>query len=173
MLDRLPALLPFVVFAAAASWAETFAHLDMETEPVSITLTPVDEGHKVVRLPALEYRIRVHGRCAAEQRAESVSISAADTQAMLTGAQLADAGLIVVDLVVPAQQLAPLIVDGFCSSQDRTARELLVESVVMANLSLRCAVGADQSITYAAHPLAVMLKCDRGDEAYSGSLILR
>ena len=74
---------------------------------------------------------------------------------------------------MPARQVAPLPVNGFCLADGKGTKEVLVSDVVTVNLSLRCANDEGASIPYASQALAVALSCDTGDQGASDSPILR
>lgn len=159
-------LLPHALFAEPA-------RLVAEANQADALVRPVQTGEKLLRLPGLTYRIGIEARCANDDRAESLSVSVADTRTTLLRDELADTTNITVDITIPASQVAPLAADNFCSQEDSDDHKRLVEDVFTASLSLRCSGGGGESIIYASRPLAVALTCDRGTQGDSDSSILR
>lgn len=166
-------LLPFLVLAAGPAWAETTAKLEVDAEPALVSIRPLPVGRKLVRLPSLDYEIRVSAQCGGAHLAESISISIADTRKTLMADELEESTELVTRITIPARQVAPLPVDGFCSANNTAQRELLVHDAVTAHLSLRCTSHEGESITYATRPLAVALRCETDDQEDSASSILR
>ena len=72
-------------------------------------------------------------------------------------------------ITLPAQQIAPVVVDGFCSAvaDTESAAEKWVRGFVTAHISLRCTGTEGESITYASRSLDVLLVCEREPEAQS------
>ena len=175
MLSRLAFLLLFLTFTTEMTAAESMAQIVATADPVPVSVTPPEDGRKLLRLPGLEFQLTIDARCGKDQRPVSLSVSIADTRRTLLGEHLADATDIVVDLSVPASQLAPIPVDDFCSVEDPEARELLVRDALIAHFSLRCLSEEGESITYATRPLAVALMCNSADqgEGDSEALMLR
>ena len=165
--------MPWLVLAAGTSWADSAARLAADAEPADVLVEPLADGRDLVHLPSLRYQISVSADCGDDSLVETVSIGVADTRKTLASEAFAGSEKAVVDFVVPARQLAPLKVNGFCSTEDGARRTLLVRDVVTASLSLRCRNDTSESITYMTRPLAVALQCDLGEEDHSESLILR
>ncbi len=166
-------LLLILAVPAVGTPAEAPVRLEASAEPASASIRPVSEGRKLVELPALEYRIAIDARCHDSDRPESVSVSAADTRITLRGEDLDDASDIVVALEIPANQVSPLPVNEFCTSDEWAGRDLLIPDAVTAHLSLRCRSDDGESIAYATRQLAVELTCEDPNQAESESLILR
>ena len=157
--------------AAGLSWADSPSSLDLIVEPAAVTIEPPPEGRKLVSLPELEYRLSVVARCPDGHQPASLSVGIADTRKTLLQDALADPDPIVVEMTIPARQVAPIPVDGFCLSEQK--QEMLVRDAVTAHLSLRCASDAGDAITYASQALAVTVRCAAGDQGESEPLILR
>ena len=173
MLIRPVSLLPLLVLAAGASRAETAALLEVAVEPANAVVRPLPPGRKLVRLPELEYRISIKARCAENYTVESISIGIADSRRTLGSDELVDPDAIVVDFTVPARQVAPLPVDGFCLAEGDGEQQLLVDDAVTAHVSLRCSNDVETSITYASRPLAVAVSCATADQPESDPPIAR
>lgn len=161
-------LAPFAL--AAAAWPDAAARLSVEAEPAVASVQHLPEGRGLVSLPPLEFEFGILASCGPDRTATSVSISVADTRTTLAGEQIRTGSPIVTALRLPARQLSPVAVDGFCrkTTNDAGADRVLIEDAVTAHVSLRCAGDAGQSITYSSESLDVVLVCeplpdDQGD----------
>ncbi len=141
--------------------------LGIAAKTPAVTVGPLAAGRTFVALPTLEFRLRLEPLCADGWQARSVSVSVADTRLTLTpdGAPQED-GALEASLTVPAAQLAPLPVAGFCelpAEGDRPrsgVAELTIEAAVSAQAALLCANDDGERLTFVAKPLAVTLVCD-------------
>jgi hypothetical protein len=152
------------------------ARLGAEAEPADVAILPAETGDKLLRLPDLAYQISIDAHCRNSDRAESLSISAADTRMTLLRDEIADRTSITVGITIPASQVAPLAADDFCKPDGRDDPKRLVKDAFTAHISLRCSGDEGESIIYTTRPLAVVLTCDRetqGDAEDAGSPILR
>ena len=163
-------LLPVV---ASTATANPTAHLQANVDPAQVSVPLVEAGRNRLQLPALEFRFLIDAQCAEDDRAASISISIADTRKTLVGDDIATTTGLNVNITIPASQVAPLVVDDFCSLTSGSLTTLLVEDALTAHLSLRCAGDDRESITYATRPLAVSLTCAEEGQADSDPLILR
>jgi hypothetical protein len=147
---------------AGTAWPDVAARLSVEAAPAVAALQSPPEGRSLVRLPALEFEFGILADCGPDRVATSVSISVADTRTTLTGDELLADGPIVAAIRLPAQQLSPVAVDGFCSetAADDGANQVLIHDAATAHVSLRCANETGESITYASKSLDVTLVCD-------------
>lgn len=166
-------IVTLVAACSGAALADSGARLEADASPAAVSIPPVADGRKLVRLPALEFQISVRGSCADEQRAESISVSVADTRKTVTAEELQDPPVLVIDLTIPANQVAPLPLDGFCAGEDATAQKLQVADAMTAHLSLRCSGAEGDSITYTSRPLSIALTCEEQNQGDSDSSILR
>ena len=166
-------IVTLVTACSGVALADSGARLEADADPAAVAIPPVTDGRKLVRLPALEFQISVRGSCADEQRAESISVSIADTRKTVTAEELPNPPELVIDLAIPASQVAPLPMDGFCAGAEATENERLIADVMTAHLSLRCAGADGDSITYAARPLSIALTCAEQDQGDSEPSILR
>ena len=121
----------------------------MHAEPAVAALAVQQAGRNLVRLPDIGFRVGITTHCANNGQPESLSITIADTQRTLGAAELQAANTIDVDMLVPANQIAPLALQGFCVD---TAAE--GESVLIAS-----ALADDQTMVFAAEPLDIRLDC--------------
>ena len=162
ILMLIPALL-----LADKSRPDAAAQLIVQATPAIVQVKVLAEGRKLIRLPTLEFRFTLQAVCAVNTEAKSISISVADTRKTISGDDIATVSDMPIIFSVPARQVSPVAVNGFCpvaDDRDRLA-ELLVRSAVTAHLSLRCSGEKGEAITYASHALDVMLQCPgRGDD---------
>ena len=139
--------------------------LNGHAQPAAVDIKPVSQGRRLITLPELEFPLSIDADCYGEARAESLSISIADT------VETHDISMLDTDLTsrieietlfrIPRGQIAPIAIDRFCTSDDDhslAARTLLVP-LAAANISLRCSNENSQSIRYASAALEIRLTC--------------
>lgn len=155
-------LLPATIALAGTAWPNAAAHLSVEAAPAVAAIQPLPDQRSLARLPALEFEFGILASCGPGQAATSVSISVADTRKTFAGEQVRGDSPITAAIRLPARQLAPVAVDGFCNqtSAEAGADQVLIRDVVTAHVSLRCAGEAGESISYASKSLDVTLVCD-------------
>lgn len=156
--------LTLLIVLCAPAWADVSGRLGFDAPPAFAPVKPLAEGRRLVRLPSLEFQLNIDAECAGDAVLQSVAISIADTRKTLDADALQDINGGAVSFAIPARQVSPVAVDGFCP-QDGNGTQLLVQDAVTAHLSLRCANGEEESITYASKGLDVMLECDVPEEA--------
>lgn len=169
-------LFPASILFASIGWAENAAILDVDADPAAVTVKPLAEGRKLIRPPALEFLLRIDAQCDANAEIASISISIADTQKALTTSDLSAAAPIATRITIPARQVSPIAVKGFCPMESPSAGDkLVVRDALTAHVSLRCTSETGDSITYASRALDVMLHCDAAADIQgeSSSLIAR
>ncbi len=145
----------------STGWSDNAGHIDVTAPPATALLAPVSAGRSLVSLPGLDYALDIDVNCGEQASPVSVSVSVNDTQRTLTGEALAQADE-PVTLSVPEQQVSPVALENFCAldgDQLPVSAELLVEDIVTAHLSLRCATDDDEWIIYASSALDVTLTC--------------
>lgn len=165
--------LALVSFAADDAPAERSHAIDITADVPVVAVAPQPTDRHFLTLPSLEYRFQVEPRCEAGWQPESFSLNVADSRVSLTGAELNDgAGEIL--LRVPARQIAPVPVAGFCviaeagkgsagaanEESPDSRRELDIGGALSAHASLVCGSNGARDITYAARPLDVLLSCE-------------
>ena len=90
--------------------------------------------------------------------------------------RLKEGSRVEVSINVPAAQIAPVAVEGFCTTGDdgeqqgTVARSLTIPSVLSAQAALTCADDESTEITYASASLDVLLRCVPEDEPATGSI---
>jgi hypothetical protein len=179
-MKRLYPLSYFVpLLAASAAHGNDEHQLTSSAHAATVEIAPLPE-RRSVSLPELEFPFRINANCAGDEFATSISISIADT---VTSHDIstendqslerpADPVLLETILKVPGQQLAPVMIEEFCTgdtAHDSGGQSLLVRGAIAANISLRCSGDASQSIRYARLPLEIRLICKQPDPETSNS----
>ena len=90
------------------------ATLTITVPPALAPIQPLAEGRSLVRLPALEFEFGIEASCGPERAVKSVSISVADTRKTLESDEIPLGETVSTAFTLPARQLAPVAVDGFC-----------------------------------------------------------
>ena len=149
--------------------------LEIVATAAKATISEDDGGRRPIRLPTVRYSFQLLHRCARSYTPSSLILTVADSRRSFSAEDLAASdGVLRTYLDVPAEQIAPAIVNGFCSTgsdpiaggSDRPV--LTLASMMSATASLRCGNEADQRITYSAAPLDVVLVCDRPGTSADG-----
>jgi len=157
--------------AAATPPAAAEDSLSISAEAPLVPLSLRAPGRHSLRLPALEYRFAIRARCAANRSPESLSLSVADTRKTFAADEIVANGATELRLRIPASQIAPLVIEGFCVARDSGSRErgddsrdvrdrITIPAALSAQASLLCAGDGDSAMTYASQPLAVALVCE-------------
>lgn len=167
--------------AAVASDAPPPQSLAISADTPTVTIEPRSAGRGFVVLPTLEFRFRLTPACAAGWQTRAVTLGIADTRLTLEPGA-ADGDVLEALLSVPAAQLAPLPITGFCETVPETAEsdarltvaaaadsapaalpvpggELTVDAAVSAQAALLCASESGERLTFVARPLAITLIC--------------
>jgi hypothetical protein len=152
----------------------------LRTEPPVVDVPAHPAGRQFLDLPALEYTFDVEAHCNDDWVPESLSLNVADSRVVLGEDQLSGAEPSKVVLSVPARQLAPVAVHGFCLLEDDpkpgtdpavptvTASPLTIRAVLSAQASLLCRKEAQRRITYVSQPLDVRLACEARSPVATG-----
>ncbi len=165
-------IVPLLV--ASAAHGENEHQITSAADAAAVELAPLSD-RRSVSLPELEFPFRINANCAGDEFATSISISIADTVTSHDVStendpaleQPADPVLLETILKVPGQQLAPVMIEGFCTGDKAQGSEdgqsLLIRDAIAANISLRCSSDVSQSISYARLPLEIKLVCRQPD----------
>jgi hypothetical protein len=138
-------------------------------QPASVELSPLSDDGRPVRLPALEFALRIEPTCGGDAEPRSLSISVADTRLHFPASDLQGTPTVETTLTLPERQLAPVRIDDFCRvGKDDVPTRFLLEDAYTARLSLRCGLDEGQTIVYATLPLDVDLRCRRANEEVLG-----
>jgi hypothetical protein len=139
--------------------------LRVHAEPAVAILTLQQDGRELVRLPDIEFRLGIAMHCADGGQPGSLSVTVADTQTTVRAEELDGSRTVDVAIRIPASQLAPLALHGFCTDPASEGESKLLRSALAAQASLRCVRGENQSIVFAAEALDIRVDCIRGATA--------
>ena len=162
------------------------ANVLLRTNPPVIEVPATPPGRQFLDLPALEYTFDVDARCDEDWIPESLSLSVADSRAVLGTGPLSAAEPQRIVLEVPARQLAPVAVQGFCLLEDTepgnaggapreplspsltTGKTVTIRALLTAQASLLCRSEEARRITHVSQPLDVRLACGRASAVAAG-----
>jgi hypothetical protein len=139
-----------------------------------VKVAPRASGRAFLNLPRLEYQFALQPACADSWQAAGLSLSIADSRITFNKERVTkDLPLIETRISVPAAQLAPLPLSGFCEIVEDDSDEqpggpmrlngtgaLTIDAAVSANAALICSSDQQERITYISQPLAVTLVCE-------------
>ena len=154
-----------VVTVATSAATEPTQEIELTADVPTVTVAPRPPGQIAVDLPSLTYAMIVTVECKANWAPDSVSISIADSGASLDAEQLRAGGDLKLELRIPANQIAPLRIEKFCTVDDKDVHDtanqerIYVPGFMSAQASLRCATDSEQLTMYVTKPLDVVLKC--------------
>lgn len=135
--------------------------LTVQATEASAQILPRDPGQQQTALPSLDIGVIADVSCAVGARAESITVSVADTSIRFGAAEIAEADTVNASLRLPANQIAPISSANFCirgeSSEDT---ELLLPGVASAQVSLLCRSESTSSMHFASVVLPLRLHCD-------------
>ena len=126
--------------------------------------TPVVEigsrssGRSFMRLPSLNYQFDLAAKCSPDLGPKAISLSIADTRKSLAAADISVDASTSVTLRIPASQIGPIAVDGFCASKNEQG-SLRIPAVLSVQASLLCGNDEDSQMIYASKSLDVTLLC--------------
>ena len=164
-------IVPLLAIAAGGSDGVASAdRLDVSAGTPEVTISTRTAGRNFLQLPVLRYEFVVNLACSEAGRATSLSLSIADTRVTLGPDRLAGESPVTVEMSVPADQIAPVAVAGFCvddGANPAAARSLTVHAVLSAQASLLCASEDASRMTYASRALDVVIHCAAPDGATS------
>ncbi len=154
-----------VVTVAAMAATERRHHIELTADVPTVTVAPRPSGQLAVQLPNLTFALAVTVDCKANWVPDSVSISVADSGASINAERLQAGGDLKLELRIPANQIAPLRMEDFCTIDELDVpgaaiqESISVLGFMSAQVSLRCATEAEQSTIYVTKPLDVVLQC--------------
>lgn len=161
-----------LALAASGSLAgDAAGRLSVSIDPARVEIDQQAMGRQLIRLPALEFALKIEADCGGSQDAASVSISIADTRLTIHRETLVEKAVIEKTVRVPQQQVPPMGIQDFCVADAEMSNEagspnLLINDALSAQLSLRC-INDDQqqTVLYRTVPLAIDLSCREPSEA--------
>lgn len=134
----------------------------------NVAIAPLVSGRQFLPLPDLEFHFLLEPRCSQGWTPLSMTLSIADSRTVLPASALDEHGFAETRLAIPAAQLAPLPLSGFCEIEDQPAgvaptagglAELRFPGVVSLHAALICGNAEAERISYASRPLALNLEC--------------
>lgn len=174
------AFIPIAIIALAANSPgeePSDNRLLVDTDAALVTVSELPSGRHSMRLPSLEFAIRLEPRCAVGTDADSISVSVADTRLRIGRDALAEQPVIETTIRVPREQIGPLVIRDFCVAGDDAANgsELRVRDALTVQLSLKCTDESRQSIIYQTESLAITLICETptADQLFSSPAATR
>jgi hypothetical protein len=165
-----PRPLPVVclLFLATADLpGQDVARLSIDADYAIVELDESPASRRYVQLPNLEFPLRIEPVCPPGASTDSVSISVADTRGTFRAGAFGEQEALETIFRVPRQQIGPLPVEHFCTTDDSDAdrRIVRIPDVLTAQASLRCVDESRQFIFYDVIRLHVELRCRRGGPA--------
>lgn len=139
--------------------------LKVESDPATVNIARQEDGRQLVRLPKLEFPLRVNAHCGRGGELQSLSISVADTRQTIAGEDYPANEVLATTVTVSPRQIAPIAVEEFCVVGEPAGASRLLETALTAQISLRCALDESQSVVFAAEPLDVRLVCNDAEPA--------
>lgn len=167
-------LLLLAVLANGPAVAGDF--LSVAANAPAVNLAPRNPGRNFLRLPTLEYEFEIHTQCTDSRSPATLSLNVADTRKSLQSDKIIIDGPTRISLRIPANQIAPLVVEDFCivadtndadgtiESRARTTGPLTIPAALSAQASLLCASEEDKAMTYVSRTLDVSLICDEPEK---------
>lgn len=172
----MPLTLILVAIAAADPSQST---LTITATTPKVAIARHSEGRQFIELPDLEYQFLLEPRCSSGWEPRAMTLNIADSRKVLDGDALDEHGFLQASLAVPATQLAPLPVSGFCEIMENAGgkktsgqitkgqgsaeySEMAIKhsSALSLQAALICADGDTERTIYQSRTLAVALFCD-------------
>lgn len=161
-----------LIIAFGLTFQPAIGNADETTLVVSSTTPAVNVKARAsdrysIRLPGLHYNFQLEIDCATGYEPDSVLLSIADTRKRFNFADPKADSDDRFSIKIPAAQIAPLSVEGFCldigDGGQRESEQITIRGILSAQASLLCSGKEDQRQTYASQALNVTLIC--GEEA--------
>lgn len=164
------ALLCLLVLESPQALAEQSLKVSALTPTVEVA--PRSQGRRTINLPTLEYAFNIDAECGSDSSSRSVFVNVADTGKSIADGDSEEDASTTIQVRVPANQIAPVIVENFCVGDadvtESETVELTIESVLSAHSSLLCASETGEQTSYTSTPLDVKLICRSPEQAVSG-----
>lgn len=169
-----PGFLSVLLLLAFSAAGPTLAKdtLTVTADAPAVTIVPRNPGRNFVRLPTLDYKFEIRAECSDQRLPGSLSLSVADTRKSLPGDKIANDGPTEMSLQIPAGQIAPLVIEGFCVAEgervgnglSEAQDQITIPAALSAQASLLCESDEDKVMTYVSRSLDVLLVCQRTPE---------
>lgn len=162
-------LAAFVILLPVAATTQTVSseELILSADRPVIAVQTRRAGRNFMQLPAVDFQFDVRPVCRAGMLPKSLSLNIADTRVVLAEDRFDGDSPISISVRIPASQIAPIALDGFCAVQDAPQPEpsqlLNIAGVLSVQASLRCESIDASSVVYAARALDVALHCGTGN----------
>jgi len=162
-------LAAFVILLPVAATTQTVSseELILSADRPVIAVQTRRAGRNFMQLPAVDFQFDVRPVCRAGMLPKSLSLNIADTRGVLAEDRFDGDSPISISVRIPASQIAPIALDGFCAVQDAPQPEpsqlLNIAGVLSVQASLRCESIDASSVVYAARALDVALRCGTGN----------
>jgi len=166
-----PCFVPVVFLLAVTVAGPAVAKdtLSVTADAPAVELSPRSAGRNFVRLPTLEFKFEIESSCSGGRSPGALSLSVADTRKSLAADQIISDGPTEISLRIPASQIAPLVIEDFCTAQvdengdriNEAPTKITIPAALSAQASLLCEGEEDRAITYVSRPLDVSLECRR------------
>ena len=154
-----------LVLLLALGQAAFAADLDLAADRPTVPVETRSDGRNFIRLPTLQYAIRIGAVCTAGKTPARLSLNVADTRVLLNEEQIVTGASFEVPLLVPSSQIGPIAIKGFCLADPGESGDVVetmtVPSVLSVQASLLCTGETGDEIDYASTALDVMLECAR------------
>jgi hypothetical protein len=176
MITRTCLIFLAVLFLATGQTAVA-GDLSLSADRPTVPVQTRSDGRNFIRLPALQYTVRVGAVCDQGRKPARLSLNVADTRVLLNAAQIVAGTTFDVPLLVPSSQIGPIAVEGFCLAESPGLADdkeiMTVPSVLSIQASLLCESETGDEIDYASTALDVTLECARPqeDESNGGASI--
>ena len=142
----------------------------VEVSVADAAVTPRADAGRALMLPDLEYAIEIEARCDSGGTPSSLSIGVADTRHQLQLDATDNPARVSRTFVVPASQLAPVAITGYCVAEEPASHDtVLIPEVFTAQLSLSCRSDVSSSMHYLSQPLSVRVVCASPAEDHDSS----
>ena len=131
-----------------------------QAEPAQITMDPLPAGRRLIRLPGVEFPLRLAPACPDDLDFQSLLISIADTRRTFSAVDFDAAATIDTRVRVSARQTSPIAVDEFCvADAESTASAVTISDAFTASISMRCGSESQESVIYDTLALEIQLVC--------------
>lgn len=169
-----PGFVSVALLFAFAATSPTLARdtLTVVADSPAVTLAPRNPGRNFVRLPTLDYKFEIRAECSAGRLPGSLSLNVADTRTSLQTDKIVSDGPTELSMRIPANQIAPLVIEDFCVAQPESdgngvselQTQITIPAALSAQASLLCEGPEDKAMTYVSQPLDVLLVCEGAPE---------